>query len=80
MRASWRHGTAGHGSVPRIDNSSAGLAALDKLGRWQTPMRLNDTTRTYFDRLADISSPERAAIVQGAVDPKATPAALASAQ
>ena len=48
-------GTAGHGSVPRLDNPLLHLAAaLDKLGRWQTPMRLNDTTRTYFERLATI--------------------------
>jgi len=74
-------GTAGHGSVPRLDNPLLHLAAaLDKLGRWQTPMRLNDTTRTYFDRLASISSPEHAAIYRALLDPKATPAALANAQ
>ena len=74
-------GTAGHGSVPRLDNPLLHLAAaLDKLGRWQTPMRLNDTTRMYFDRLASISSPERAAIYRTLLDPKATPAALDRAQ
>jgi len=74
-------GTAGHGSVPRLDNPLLHLAAaLDKLGRWQTPMRLNDTTRMYFDRLASLSSPERAAIYRTLLDPKATPAALDRAQ
>jgi acetylornithine deacetylase/succinyl-diaminopimelate desuccinylase-like protein len=74
-------GTAGHGSVPRLDNPLLHLAAaLDKLGRWQTPMRLNDTTRMYFERLASISSPERAAIYRALLDPKATPATLANAQ
>jgi acetylornithine deacetylase/succinyl-diaminopimelate desuccinylase-like protein len=43
-------------------------------------MRLNDTTRAYFDRLASISSPERAAIYRTLLDPKATPAALTNAQ
>jgi acetylornithine deacetylase/succinyl-diaminopimelate desuccinylase-like protein len=74
-------GTAGHGSVPRLDNPLLHLAAaLDKIGRWQTPMRLNDTTRMYFDRLATISPPERAAVYRTLLDPKATPAALDRAQ
>jgi acetylornithine deacetylase/succinyl-diaminopimelate desuccinylase-like protein len=74
-------GTAGHGSVPRLDNPLLHLAAaLDKLGRWQAPMRLNDTTRTYFDRLAAISSPALAARYRTLLDPKATAAALAAAQ
>jgi acetylornithine deacetylase/succinyl-diaminopimelate desuccinylase-like protein len=55
-------GTAGHGSVPRLDNPLIHLgAALEKLGRWETPMRFNDTTRAYFERLATISSPDKAA-------------------
>jgi acetylornithine deacetylase/succinyl-diaminopimelate desuccinylase-like protein len=55
------HGTAGHGSKPRPDNAVIHLAdAVAKAGQWQTPMRLNDTTRTYFERLATISSPEDA--------------------
>ena len=54
-------GTAGHGSVPRLDNALIHLgAAVEKVGRWETPMRLNDTTRTYFEKLANISSPEKA--------------------
>ena len=62
-------GTAGHGSVPRLDNALVHLgAAVEKVGRWETPMRLNDTTRTYFERLAGISSPERAAIYKALLD------------
>ena len=54
-------GTAGHGSVPRLDNAVIHLAAaVAKAGAWQTEMRLNDTTRAYFDRLATISEPEDA--------------------
>jgi acetylornithine deacetylase/succinyl-diaminopimelate desuccinylase-like protein len=54
-------GSSGHGSVPRLDNALIHLgAAVEKVGRWQTPMRLNDTTRTYFEKLATISSPEKA--------------------
>ena len=55
------HGTAGHGSRPRPDNPVVHLAAaVAKAGQWQTPMRLNETTREYFQRLATISSPEQA--------------------
>jgi len=49
-------GTAGHGSRPRIDNAVTTLAAaVAKAGVWQTPVRLNATTRAYFERLASIS-------------------------
>jgi acetylornithine deacetylase/succinyl-diaminopimelate desuccinylase-like protein len=55
-------GTAGHGSIPRTDNAVMHLAAaVQKLGSWRTPMRLNDTTRRYFEKLADVSAPEQAA-------------------
>jgi len=54
-------GTAGHGSVPRIDNPVTALTkAVAKMGEWQTEMRLNDTTRAYFGRLAAMSEPEDA--------------------
>ncbi len=55
-------GTSGHGSVPRVDNPLIHLSqAIAKVGTWQTPMRLNDTTRTYFEKVAGMSSPEQAA-------------------
>jgi acetylornithine deacetylase/succinyl-diaminopimelate desuccinylase-like protein len=54
-------GSAGHGSRPRLDNAVTHLAqAVAKAGTWRTEMRLNDTTRAYFDRLATISEPEDA--------------------
>ena len=54
-------GTAGHGSLPRPDNAIAILArAVDRVSAWQTEVRLNDTTRAYFQRLAAISDPEDA--------------------
>jgi acetylornithine deacetylase/succinyl-diaminopimelate desuccinylase-like protein len=56
------HGTAGHGSRPLPDNAVVRLAAaVAKMGAWQPAMRLNDTTRTYFERLASVSPPEQAA-------------------
>jgi acetylornithine deacetylase/succinyl-diaminopimelate desuccinylase-like protein len=55
-------GTSGHGSVPRLDNAVVHLAAaVGKVGMWETPMRLNETTRTYFEKLAAASTPEKAA-------------------
>lgn len=65
------NGTSGHGSVPRIDNALTRLGgAVQKVGNWETPMRLNDTTRTYFEKLASISTPEKAARYNGLLDPQ----------
>jgi acetylornithine deacetylase/succinyl-diaminopimelate desuccinylase-like protein len=56
------HGTSGHGSIPLVDNPVVHLSrAVAKLGAWRTPIRLNETTREYFRRLAEISSGEDAA-------------------
>jgi acetylornithine deacetylase/succinyl-diaminopimelate desuccinylase-like protein len=56
------HGVAGHGSVPLRSNAVVHLAkAIAKIADWQTPMRLNETTRAFFERLATISSAEDAA-------------------
>ncbi len=64
-------GKSGHGSIPRTDNAVVHLStAVGKLGVWQTPMRLNDTTRTYFERLATISPADRAARYNGLLDPR----------
>ena len=64
-------GTSGHGSIPRVDNAVVHLStAVAKLGAWETPMRLNDTTRAYFERLATISPPEKAARYNGLTDPQ----------
>jgi len=64
-------GTAGHGSVPRLDNALIHLgAAVEKVGRWETPMRLNETTRAYFEKLAAISPPDHASIYKALLDSK----------
>jgi acetylornithine deacetylase/succinyl-diaminopimelate desuccinylase-like protein len=55
------HGQSGHGSRPRLDNPLIHLSeAVAQVSTNQPPMRLNDTTRTYFERLATISSPDEA--------------------
>jgi acetylornithine deacetylase/succinyl-diaminopimelate desuccinylase-like protein len=54
-------GTAGHGSKPTLDNAVVALAnAIARVSAWETEVRLNDTTRTYFRRLAEIAAPEDA--------------------
>ncbi|HTB14163.1 MAG TPA: M20/M25/M40 family metallo-hydrolase [Bryobacteraceae bacterium] len=69
-------GTSGHGSVPRMDNALIHLGgAVERVGRWQTPMRLNDTTRTYFEKLATISTPEKAARYNALLNPATADAA-----
>jgi acetylornithine deacetylase/succinyl-diaminopimelate desuccinylase-like protein len=67
-------GISGHASVPRIDNPLVHLStAISKLSAWETPMRLNETTRTYFAKLARISSPEKASRYTGLLDSKLAP-------
>ena len=54
-------GPSGHGSVPLTANAVAHLSrAVAAVTEWQPPVVLNDTTRTYFTRLAEIERPELA--------------------
>jgi acetylornithine deacetylase/succinyl-diaminopimelate desuccinylase-like protein len=67
------NGTSGHASIPRVDNAIVHLAtAVGKVGTWETPMRLNETTRTYFEKLATISPPDKAARYRTLSDPART--------
>ena len=55
-------GPSGHGSVPLQGNAVVHLAtAVAKIGAWRAPVRLNEITRAYFQRLATISTPQEAA-------------------
>jgi acetylornithine deacetylase/succinyl-diaminopimelate desuccinylase-like protein len=68
-------GTAGHGSVPRLDNAVATLArAVARAAAWQTEMRLNETTKSYFERLATVSAPEDAFRYKNVDNPEETDA------
>ena len=52
----------GHSSRPVKDNAIYRLAAaLTKLSQYEFPMELNDTTRLFFKRMADIQGGELAA-------------------
>ena len=64
-------GISGHGSVSLQTNPLLHLgAALAKVGQWRPADRLNDTTRAYFTRLAQISPPEEAARYRDVLDPR----------
>jgi len=68
-------GPAGHGSRPLRTNAVVHLArAVEKIAMWDPPMRFNDTTRSYFEKLANISTPEDAARYKGLFDPQKSPA------
>lgn len=55
-------GPSGHGSRPLRGNAIAHLSgAVEKIAWWDPPMRFNDTTRTYFEKLAQLSDPADAA-------------------
>lgn len=48
-------GPSGHGSVPLPNNALAALArAVERVHMWRAAARLNETTRLYFARLAEI--------------------------
>jgi acetylornithine deacetylase/succinyl-diaminopimelate desuccinylase-like protein len=72
------HGTSGHGSIPLKSNAIVHLSeAVGKLGRWRPEIRFNETTATYFRRLAAISPPEVAKYYRDVLstDPKLRAAA-----
>ena len=52
-------GISGHGSVPLKSNAIVHLAgAVAKIGDWRPDIRFNETTGTYFRKLAAISPPD----------------------
>jgi len=58
-------GVAGHGSVPLRSNAIVHLSqAVAKVAGWQTPIRLNETTRAYLEGMSKLSAPENAARYQ----------------
>jgi acetylornithine deacetylase/succinyl-diaminopimelate desuccinylase-like protein len=67
-------GPSGHGSRPSLQNAVVHLAAaVERAGKWQTPRRLNDATRAYFEKLAEISPPRDAARYRAILDPAHAP-------
>ncbi|HVS62649.1 MAG TPA: peptidase dimerization domain-containing protein [Thermoanaerobaculia bacterium] len=57
--------------MPLQTNSVVRLSkAVATVGDWRSPIRLNETTSAYFDRLASISEPEAAARYLALLDPE----------
>jgi acetylornithine deacetylase/succinyl-diaminopimelate desuccinylase-like protein len=65
------HGPAGHGSVPRQSNVVAHLSnAVGKIVAWSPPLRVNETTGSYFRKLAaSAPSPELAKRYRDVLNP-----------
>ncbi|HTS78402.1 MAG TPA: M20/M25/M40 family metallo-hydrolase [Bryobacteraceae bacterium] len=69
-------GISGHGSRPMRTNSILHLSeAVTKVALWDPPMRFNDTTRTYFEKLAQLSPPADAQRFRDLFDPQKSAAA-----
>jgi acetylornithine deacetylase/succinyl-diaminopimelate desuccinylase-like protein len=72
------HGISGHGSVPLKSNAIVHLAgAVARVGAWRPDIRFNETTGTYFRKLAAISPPDVAKYYRDVLstDPKVRAAA-----
>jgi acetylornithine deacetylase/succinyl-diaminopimelate desuccinylase-like protein len=70
------HGIAGHGSRPLRTNPILHLSrAVEKIAMWDPPMRFNDTTRYYFEKMASVSAPDAAARYNALFDPAKSAAA-----
>jgi len=71
-------GISGHGSVPLKSNAIVHLAAaVARVGEWRPEVRFNETTGSYFRKLATVSPPEVAKIYRDVLssDPKVQRAA-----
>ena len=63
-------GPSGHGSRPMRTSAVLHLSqAIEKVALWDPPMRFNDTTRTYFEKLAAVGTPEEAERYNGLFNP-----------
>lgn len=69
--------TGGHSSQPRAGNAIYALAAgLTRLERFSFPVRLNPTTRVYFERMASIERGPLGKDMQAILAAKPEPGAL----
>ena len=68
----------GHSSVPVKDNAITHLAGgLARLGAFDWPFKLSDTTRSYFERMAALESPQTAADMRAILKTPPDPEAIA---
>jgi acetylornithine deacetylase/succinyl-diaminopimelate desuccinylase-like protein len=68
----------GHSSQPQRDNAIYQLSdALGKLGKYAFPVKLNEVTRGYFDKMAGVEQGQVAADFKAIAQPAPDPAAVA---
>jgi acetylornithine deacetylase/succinyl-diaminopimelate desuccinylase-like protein len=66
-------GVSGHGSVPLKSNPIAHLgSAVGRFTTWQPDVRIDETTGTYFRRLAMLAPPDRARYYRDVLSPDPT--------
>src|SRR6266566_3825533 len=69
--------SGGHSSVPRKDNAIYRLAeGLVRLSKFSFPLKLNDTTRAYFERAAQFEGDQTAADMRALLLDKPDPSSL----
>jgi acetylornithine deacetylase/succinyl-diaminopimelate desuccinylase-like protein len=67
----------GHSSQPRRDNAIYHLAeGLARLAKFSFPLKLNETTRAYFERTAEFEGEQTAADIRALLSGRPDPAAL----
>jgi len=67
----------GHSSVPVKDNAIYHLAeGLVRLSKFSFPLKLNETTRAYFERMAQFEGEQAAADMRTVMSDKPDPAAM----
>jgi len=68
----------GHSSQPRPDNAIYELAdALVKIGKFTFPVKLNEVTRGYFEKMASLEQGQTSADLKAIVQPNPDQAAIA---
>jgi acetylornithine deacetylase/succinyl-diaminopimelate desuccinylase-like protein len=72
------HDAGGHSSQPNPNNAIYKLAeGLGRLGKFEFPIRLNETTRVWFSRAAAFENAQTAADMRSLVSPSPDPASVA---
>jgi acetylornithine deacetylase/succinyl-diaminopimelate desuccinylase-like protein len=67
----------GHSAVPMKDNAIYHLAeGLVRLSKFSFPLKLNETTRAYFERIAQFENEQTAADMRAVLSDKPDPAAM----
>jgi acetylornithine deacetylase/succinyl-diaminopimelate desuccinylase-like protein len=67
----------GHSSVPLKDNAIYHLAeGLVRLSKFSFPHKFNDTTRAYFERMAQFENEQTAADIRAALSDKPDPSSI----